>query len=212
MTCTPRRASVFSAFADDFGWNGLSTRGAASTSVIGRPSSSRSVKSLLSTRSTSSRSPPAVSTPVGPPPTTTIARSGRGRPAATSLPACSNVASRRVRKRIASCSVLSGIACSSTPAMPKLVDTDPAAIDEVVVVEIAARRSMATVRRSRSIGGDSAEHEPCRLRAAQDAPHREADVAGIEPCRRNLVQQRLERVEVVGVDRPSRRRAHRATP
>ena len=36
--------------------------------------------------------------------------------------------------------------------------------------------------------------------AAEDRPHRERDVGGVEARGRHLVQQRLERVEVLGVD------------
>jgi hypothetical protein len=48
--------------------------------------------------------------------------------------------------------------------------------------------------------GHRAEHEPRRFRAAQNAANGEADVAGIKTRRCHLVQQRLKRVEVVGID------------
>ena len=75
----------------------------------------------------------------------------------------------------------------------------PGGDDEVVVVQgdlvIDGHDAAVEVDRRHR-----AEHEARRFRAAQDAAHRKADVAGIEPGRRHLVQQRLERVEVVRVD------------
>ena len=47
---------------------------------------------------------------------------------------------------------------------------------------------------------DFAQHEADRTVPTEDAPNREADVVGVETRRGHLVQQRLERVEVVGVD------------
>ena len=71
--------------------------------------------------------------------------------------------------------------------------------DEVVVCELP------TVANDHGLPlqidpGDLAEHESNRSVPAEDPANREPDVVSVEPGGGDLVQQRLERVEVVGVD------------
>ena len=77
-TSTPRRSSVRRARLDDFGVNGVSRRSAISTSTMRASRTGSCGKSFASTRSYSSRSAPAISTPVGPPPHTTTSRAAVG--------------------------------------------------------------------------------------------------------------------------------------
>ena len=129
----------------------------------------------------------------------TIARFGRGRPAATSRAGVfdrgqqAGAQTDRVVERLQRQGVLVDAGDAETRR-------DRAGGDhEVVVVErdlvVDGDRPAVEVDR-----GHGAEQEPRRLRPAQDAAHGEADVAGVETRRRHLVQQRLEGVEVVGVD------------
>ena len=71
--------------------------------------------------------------------------------------------------------------------------------DEVVVAEhpVAADRHRLMLQIDVR---DLTEHEADRVIAAEDPSNREADVVGIETSGSHLVEQRLEGVEVVGVD------------
>jgi hypothetical protein len=125
-TSTPRLARMSRACRRELGWNGASRWSMASSSTTLAWLMSSSGKSWTSTCLNSSSRAPAISTPVGPPPTTTTVSA----PLSISLgsfSASSNWRSRWARSRSASGMLLSGKLCSSTPGIPKVAVVAPAA-------------------------------------------------------------------------------------
>jgi hypothetical protein len=96
-TSTPSCSSDFLAASDSDGSNGVSKRGAASTRMMRAERGSIERKSAASARLASSAIAPAISTPVGPPPTMTKL-SSRARSAASGSVSAFSKASRMRRR------------------------------------------------------------------------------------------------------------------
>ena len=118
------RTSVRRARSEDCGVNGASRRSPISTSTMRASRTGSCGKSLASTIRYSSRSPPAISTPVGPPPQTTTSST----PSATSDGSAAASSKRLrtwIRRAMASSTCFSGNVCSATPGTPKSLETAP---------------------------------------------------------------------------------------
>ena len=116
---TPRRSSERLALADSFGGKLVSNRSVVSTSRI-RPARVSIVrKSLRSVSRASSPIWPAISTPVGPPPTTTNVSQASRRSGSGSSSAASKAARMRPRTISALSSDLTSAAYSLQSSWPK---------------------------------------------------------------------------------------------
>ena len=151
--------------------------------------------------STARASAPAISTPVGPPPHTTTSRA----PSATapSDAARSKRSSTWARSRRASSRCLSGKPCSTTPGTSKWCVTAPAATTSSVVGQDAAvvEADLACVEvDARHAGHPHVDVAGPAASGADDPADGVGHVLGVQAGRGDLVQQRLEGVEVVGVD------------
>ena len=118
-TVTPIRSSERAAFADNEGGKVVSTRSAASTSTIRAERGSIVRNSRLSVSRASSAICPAISTPVGPAPTTTNVSQAARRAESGSASAASNALSNRLRATRALSSDFTSAACSRQSSWPK---------------------------------------------------------------------------------------------
>ena len=201
-TSTPRRDSVRRARSLDFGDIAPSNRGAASTRTT-RAGPHVEAREVLGEH----------------PGEQLHHRPGRldaGRPTAAehdvelapldaggSLAARSKRSSTARRRSRASSRSLSGIVCSSTPSMPNDVDTAPAATTSVSYRQFVAGAVAMVERDDPGVEVDVRDRRHVHVDVALAAEHATdgvGDVVGVEPGRGDLVEQRLEQVEVVGVD------------
>ena len=118
-TLTPIRCSERAAFAESEGGKVVSTRSAASTSRIRAVRGSTARKSLRKVSRASSAICPAISTPVGPAPTTTNVSHAARRSASSSVSAASKALSSRLRTTSALSSDFTSAACSLQSSCPK---------------------------------------------------------------------------------------------
>ena len=159
----------------------------------------------------SSASVPAISTPVGPPPTTTMVSSPlrpSERRGALELGEDPVPNGERVVEGVDGKAVLAGhrpLRSSSWWRPWRRSGSRTARLPPSSKLTSRASRSTPVTR-------------PCRKRTPgvvlHVGPHRVGDVAGVEPSRRHLVEERLERVVVVPVDdgRAHRRPVQRSPP
>ena len=115
----PMRSSERAAFADSDSGNVVSRRSAVSTSSTRAPVGSIRRKSPRSVSRASSPIWPAISTPVGPPPTTTKVSWAACSAGSSIISARSNALSSRERTVIADSSDLTSAACSRHSSWPK---------------------------------------------------------------------------------------------
>ena len=118
-TVTPSRSSARVAFRESDGGKLVSTRSAASTSSTRAVRVSTLRKSLRSVSFASSAIWPAISTPVGPAPTTTNVSQLRRRSGSGSASAASKASRMRLRMSSAPSSDFSSGACSRQSSWPK---------------------------------------------------------------------------------------------
>ena len=160
-------------------------------------------KSFGRTRRESSPIWPAISTPVGPPPTTTNVSHARRFSGSSSSAAISNAP--RIRPRISRASSI--VFIPGRPAR-ELVVTEvglpgPGGDDQAVVGNrevLPVGRIAVTVRASRSKPVDLGELDLDVALTAKDVADRRGDLALREDARGHLVEQRLEQVVVDPVD------------
>ena len=188
---TSRRASCTRAYSRSLGWNGPSSDGAASTSRTCTRAGSTSGKVAPSTVARSSAAVPASSTPVAPPPTTVIGQVAAFH--AQPLEGRHEVIAQhdRVGAGVQGEGVLGG------PLDAVVRGRHAGGEDEVVVAELEAVAELDRAGRRVDRG---------QLAAPEDRPvppgesaRRVGDVAGVQPARGDLVEQRLERAVQVAV-------------
>ena len=175
---------------------GGSTAGAASSRITRALVESMCRNAPLSVWSASSAICPAISTPVGPAPTTTNVSSFSRRSGSLDRSACSNAPRMRPRSSSAS-----SIDLHARRELGELVVAEvglPGAggDDQAVVrgpVGVAEQHRVDRLVRQVDVG-DLAEQHLGVLLLAQDQPGRRGDLALGDDARRHLVQQRLEQV------------------
>ena len=197
-TSTPSCSSEVRAASESGGSNGVSRRGAASTRMMRAARGSMERKSLASARFASSAIAPAISTPVGPPPTITkfkqprpLGRIGFG----LGLLEGEQDAAANVGR------VVDGLQPRSAGG--------PFVVTEIGVLR-AGRENQDVVGNAPAVGEhlaplgvdsrDLAKDHVDVLLARQNAADRRGDVGGRKPRGRDLIEQRLEQVIVVLVD------------
>ena len=146
-----------------------------------------------------SASAPAISTPVGPPPTTTKF-SAPWSISAGSRSASSNTPMMRERSRCASSRQYSGNACSSAPGVRKKFGCEPAASTSASPEMLAPSVVVTRVRRRVHRRRPRASLTSTLVVVVEQLAQRVGDVAGGQLRGRHLVEQRLELVVVVAVD------------
>ncbi len=205
-TVTPRCASERSARRESDSGNALSTRGPASTSSTRVVRVSMSRKSRRSASRASSAIWPAISTPVGPAPTTTnvshasplrriadldLGRLERAQDAGAKLErAAERLELRRMGRPLVVAEVRVGRAAGD---------------DEVVVIEqhvlFAVRHPAEPHAPLRDVELRRLGEQDARvLLAVQDPSQRRGDLGSREPAGRDLVDERLEQVVVLAID------------
>ena len=116
-----------------------------------------------------------------------------------SIEACSNRSSTWARSRERVVHDFRGKACSSHAGTPNVAMTAPAASTRSSYAE--RRPAVVWTTSGRQIDRRHPGHAHGHVALApEDAAHRVGDVVGVESGRGHLVQERLEGVEVVGVD------------
>ena len=145
-----------------------------------------------------SRSAPAISTPVGPPPTTTNVSFARRVASSCSSSASSNASSTRRRISVASSRSFSPGASCATVVLAEVGVRHADADGEVIEVDADVAAADLPVREVDPV--DRAERDADVLLRPEDPPDRVRDVRRREGGRRDLVQERLEQVVVVTVD------------
>ena len=204
-TVTPTRCSERAAFAESEGGNVVSTRSAASTSRMRAVRGSTLRKSRRSVSRASSAIWPAISTPVGPAPTTTNVSQASRRPRSGSASAASKALRRRVRTTSALSSDFTSAACSRQLVVPEVRVARAAGDDERVVGERrrsrdAADRAEAQLSPLQIEPGDLGDQHADVPVALEDRTQRIRDLAGGERAGRDLVGEWLEEVEVPPID------------
>jgi hypothetical protein len=135
-----------------------------------------------------SPSVPASSTPVGPAPTITKVSHDRLRPGSVSCSAHVGGLLKRLEPRREAFPL----------PIPEVAVARPGRDHQRVVGNFSARENHAPALDIDV--HDLCHHDPHVALAPQDTAKRPGDVAGGQPARRNLVEQRLEQVEVAAVD------------
>ena len=203
-TSTPRRVSVRRARADDCSVNGVSRRSAISTSVM-RAAAHGQLGEVLGQHLRVQLAQAAGHLDPGRPAAADDDVEDR-RPSRSTGPRRPPRSGVRTWTRSASASsrCFSGSVCSATPGMPKSWLTAPlattsASYGDDVAVERARPGGHGEVdgRHARHADADVGGPPAATTDAAPDGV---GDVLAVQPRRRDLVQQRLERVEVVGVE------------
>ena len=149
---------------------------------------------------------PAISTPVGPAPTTTKVssaawRSGSGSSSAASKASRICAADRqRALERLELGRVLLPLVVAEVGVLRAAGDDQRVVLERARARRPARRRAGATRRAARSKSTTSASTTRTLRRAAEDAPQRVADLGRRDGARGHLIGQRLEEVEVAPVD------------
>ena len=201
---TPSDRSCRSALAESLSPYAARTRSPASTSRTRALRVSTSRYSRGSTSRASSAICPAISTPVGPAPTTTNVSHASRAASSASTSAASNASRIRSRRSSAPSSVFSSGACSR-PVVVAEIRVPRSAGDREHVVRQRLRASVRQVcdgdgpRREVECGRLPEDHTGVLL-PAQRVSQRDRNLDRRERARRHLVDERLEEEEVLPVD------------
>ena len=184
-TSTPSCSSERRAASDNEGSNGASRRGPASTRMMRVERGSMERKSIASARLASSAMAPAISTPVGPPPTTTKFNSRRRSSGSVSVSARSNASRMRRRKiggvvdglqaRRIGCPVVAEIGVLGAGGDHQVVERNPTALGDDLLVDGID---------TRNLGQDHGDV----LRVAQNSADRRRDVGRRQAGGGHLIQ------------------------
>ena len=198
-TSTPRRTSVWRAWRCEAALNGGSSSSRISSRYTRARWTSRSRKSFRSTWANSSTSAPATSTPVAPPPTITKFERAvvderpvgvGGLEPAEDVVAQADRVAQAVEGEAVGVGALRPRRCWSSRRPP--------------ATSVVERQGVAVLQRDLVAlpvdAGDRPLPEAQVLLLLEDAADRVGDVGCVQAGRGHLVQQRLERVEVVPVD------------